>query len=462
MTLRRSTALAAAILASLLVTACSDSPGSLTTPPTERSLDQQVRASISGWGVVPILPINAQSPALVDLGQSLFFDKILSGNRDVSCATCHSPLTNSGDGQSLAVGTGAILANGTRTLGTGRQFTPRNAPSLFSAALGGFYIFWDGRLSEEFGPGRFRTPSDLSLPSGLSGLLAAQAMIPVTNRVEMRGNAGDRDATGASNELAQIPDGQNAAIWDAAMRRVLAISAYQQKFNAAFPGVPATQLGFQHAANAIAAFEAQAFTKSNSAFDRYLARDDNALSTEAKHGALLFFGKALCSTCHNGPLLGAQSFASAGVPQLGPGTGSAAPLDAGREDIFNGVKPSTPQFFFRIPPLRNVELSAPYMHNGVYATLEAVVRHYNNVDSALKAFDPSELDPSLRSTYHGDPATISKVRAALDGRLQQPMRLTVDEQAQLVAFLKSLTDPSARDMKAAIPASVPSGLPVKD
>jgi len=333
---------------------------------------------------------------------------------------------------------------------------------LFSAALGGFYIFWDGRLSEEFGPGRFRTPSDLSLPSGLSGLLAAQAMVPVTNRVEMRGNVGDRDATGALNELAPIPDGQNAAIWDAAMRRVLAISAYQQKFNAAFPGVPTTQLGFQHAANAIAAFEAQTFTKSNSAFDRYLARDDNALSTEAKHGALLFFGKALCSTCHNGPLLGAQSFASAGVPQLGPGTGSAAPLDAGREDIFNGVKPSTPQFFFRIPPLRNVELSAPYMHNGVYATLEAVVRHYNNVDSALKAFDPSELDPSLRSTYHGDPATISKVRAALDGRLQQPMRLTVDEQAQLVAFLKSLTDPSARDMKAAIPASVPSGLPVKD
>ena len=462
MTLRRSSTLGAVILASLLAAACSDSPGGVTTPPTERSLDQQVRASISGWGVVPILPINTQNPALVDLGRSLFFDKILSGNRDVSCATCHSPLASSGDAQSLAVGTGAVLANGTRTLGTGRQFTPRNAPSLFNSALGSFYIFWDGRLSEEFGPGRFRTPSDLTLPGGLSGLLAAQAMVPVTNRVEMRGNVGDRDATGAVNEIAQVPDGQNAAIWDAAMRRVLAISAYQQKFNAAFPSVPATQLGFQHAANAIAAFEAQTFTKSNSAFDRYLARDDNALSTDAKHGALLFFGKALCSSCHNGALLGAQSFASAGVPQLGPGTGSSAPLDGGREDLFSGVKTSTPQFFFRVPPLRNVELSAPYMHNGVYSTLEAVVRHYNNVDSALKAFDPSELDPSLRSSYHGDAATIAKVRASLDGRLQQPMRLTVDEQAQLVAFLKSLTDPSARDMKAVIPASVPSGLPVKD
>jgi cytochrome c peroxidase len=226
--------------------------------------------------------------------------------------------------------------------------------------------------------------------------------------------------------------------------------------------VPATQLGFQHAANAIAAFEAQTFTKSNSSFDRYLARDDNALSTEAKRGALLFFGKALCSSCHNGALLGAQSFANAGVPQLGPGTGNSAPLDAGREDLFSGVKTTTPQFLFRIPPLRNVELTAPYMHNGAYGSLEAVVRHYNNVDSALKMFDPSELDPSVRSSYHGDAATIAKLRASLDGRLQRPMGLTAEEQSQIVAFLKSLTDPSARDMKAVIPASVPSGLPVKD
>ena len=450
-------------LAGLSAVACVDATVGVTPPPGgERSLDDQVRAQISGWGVIPILPVNAQDPVVVDLGKLLFFDKILSGNRDVSCATCHSPLASSGDAQSLAVGTGAVLANGSRTLGTGRQFTPRNAPSLFNSALGSFYIFWDGRLSEQLGAGRFQTPSDLTLPSGLSGLLAAQAMVPVTNRVEMRGAAGDRDVAGALNEIAQIPDGQNSAIWDAAMRRVLAIAAYQQKFNAAFPGVPTNQLGFQHAANAIAAFEAQTFTKSKSPFDRYLARDDNALSTEAKRGALLFFGKALCSSCHNGALLGSQSFANAGVPQLGPGTGSSAPLDAGREDLFSGVKTSTPQFLFRIPPLRNVELSAPYMHNGVYATLETVVRHYNNVDSALKAFDPSELDPSLRSSYHGDAATIAKVRASLDGRLQRPMGLTADEQSQIVAFLKSLTDPSARDMRAVIPASVPSGLPVKD
>jgi cytochrome c peroxidase len=429
----------------------------------DASLDAQVRQAIRGWGVVPILPVNEQSPALVDLGRSLFFDKVLSGNRDVSCATCHSPLANSGDGQSLAIGTGAIIVGAARLLGPGREFTPRNAPSLFNSTLGSQYMFWDGRVSEGLGATRFQTPAGLTLPSGIANLLAAQAMIPVTNRVEMRGLDGDRDVAGNPNELARLADSQNGAIWDAAMQRLLAISTYLQKFNVAYPGVPVSQLGFQHAANAIAAFEAQTFAKINSGFDRYLARDDNALSVDAKRGAILFFGRARCSSCHNGALLGGQGFASAGVPQIGPGTGSLAPLDAGREDVvFGGGQPLGPRFMFRIPPLRNVELTAPYMHNGAYATLEAVVRHYNNVDSALKAFDPSELDPSVRATYHGDATTIAKVRAAIDGRLQGSLSLTVDEQRQIVAFLKSLTDPSARDMGAVIPASVPSGLPVRE
>jgi cytochrome c peroxidase len=113
-----------------------------------------------------------------------------------------------------------------------------------------------------------------------------------------------------------------------------------------------------------------------------------------------------------------------------------------------------------VPPLRNVELSAPYMHDGVYPTLEAVVRHYNNVDSAVTSYDPSQLDPALRSSYHGDAATINLLLSSLDGRLRQPLGLSPDEQRQLVAFLKSLTDPGARDLRAVVPASVPSGLPV--
>lgn len=447
------------ILAAVALAACGTERNELVVPPTAPSLDQQVRQVIAGWGVVPIVAIRAQDPAMIELGRSLFFDKILSGNRDVACATCHSPLASTGDGFSLAVGTGWTAGGSSRALGKGRQFTPRNAPSLFNAALGAQYMFWDGRVSIDFGPQGFHAPTGVTLPAGLSNLLAVQAMIPVTNRVEMRGDVGDRDVLGNENELAQIADDNNQAIWDSVMRRVLGIPAYVQKFNAAFPSVAAGQLGFEHAANAIAAFEASTFTKTNSAFDQYLNRDDNAMSTDAKLGALLFFGTARCSSCHNGPMLGAQQFANVGVPQLGPGSGKQLPLDDGRQND-GSVGPTVQPFSFRVAPLRNVELSAPYMHDGVYSTLEEVVRHYNNVDSALKSFDPSTLAPAYRASYHGDAASINAVSSTIDGRIKQPLRLTSEEQRQLVAFLKALTDPSARDLSAVIPVVVPSGLSV--
>jgi len=447
-----------AFAAAASAAACSDAP--FVPVDSTPALDARLRQAIAPWGVVPILPVNAPDPALASLGKMLFFDKVLSGNRDVSCASCHSPSAHTGDDASLAVGTGVTMIGGVRTLGAGRQFTPRNAPSLFSVGLRPFYMFWDGRVNEELGPGRFNTPFGTALPSGVTSLLAAQAMMPVTNRVEMRGNAGDRDVFGGVNEIAQPSDAQVSEIWSAVMHRVLAIPAYVQMFGAAYPSTPPDRLGFEHAANAIAAFETQTFTKTNSAFDRYLAHEDDALSLDAQRGALLFFTTARCSSCHNGPLLGAQSFTSVAVPQLGPGSGSAAPLDVGRGDETVSGQSHFPRLFFRVAPLRNVELTAPYMHNGAYPTLEAVVRHYNNVDSAVKNYDVTQLPPSLRSSYHGDAATISALLTSLDPRLQQPIRLTLDEQRQIVAFLKSLTDPSARDLSAIAPNAVPSGLPI--
>src|SRR5690349_10890376 len=101
----------------LLVAACggettTDGGGTTTRPPT---LDGQLRATLKQWGAVPIGAVNGQDAALVDLGKSLFFDKELSGNRDVACATCHSPLNHTADALSLSIGTG-----GTGT-GAGRQ-----------------------------------------------------------------------------------------------------------------------------------------------------------------------------------------------------------------------------------------------------------------------------------------------------------------------------------------------------
>ena len=418
------------------------------------SLDAQLRSSIGQWGAVPIGAVDPQPPALVALGRALMFDKILSGNRDIACATCHDPSLHSTDGLPLAIGTGGTGVGAARALGAGRRFVPRNAPSLLNSGIGLFYVFWDGRLTR-FGsdPG-----GGVILPPDLPNVLAAQAMLPVLNRQEMRGDSGDVDVFGNPNELAQFGDNQSTHIWQAVMARLLAIPGYVTLFRDAFPGTPPASLTFGHAARAIAAFQMDALMKTNSAFDRYLRHDDNALTVEQKRGGVLFFTTAQCASCHNGAFLGGQSFANSGVPQLGPGVGRGAPLDLGR-----GALPNQEfyAFAFRIPPLRNVELTAPYFHDGTFATLEAAVRHYNDVPKSLREFDPATLPAAFRDQYHGDAATIDTVVKTLDFRLREPLRLTDTQIAELVAFLKSLTDPAARDISGIAPASVPSGLPVR-
>jgi cytochrome c peroxidase len=274
----------------------------------------------------------------------------------------------------------------------------------------------------------------------------------------MRGNDGDRDVNGAPNELAAISDADASGIWRALMQRLLAIPEYVQLFSAAFPGRAASTFAFTDAARALAAFQMEAFTRTASPFDRYLGRDDAALNAEQKRGATLFFGEASCAHCHNGPMLGAQSFANVGIPQIGPGVSRQLPLDLGRAEIQDH---QFYRFAFRVAPLRNVELTAPYMHNGAYPTLDAVVRHYNDVPLALRTYDTSQLPAALRPLYHGDEATVQAILSTVDPRLRVPLDLTDTEKNELVAFLKSLTDPTARNLNSIVPTRVPSGLPVQ-
>ena len=183
------------LLALALVGLAGCNPDITDPEPPVVSLDAALRANIGGWGVVPIGAMPAQNPAQVQLGRALFFDKILSGNRDVACATCHDVTKGMADGRSLAIGTGAVGAGPTRQLGQARHFTQRGAPSLLNAGLGLPYMFWDARLSGR--TGSFSTDSGLLLPPNLPNLLAAQAMLPVLNRREMRGDLGDVDVFGS-------------------------------------------------------------------------------------------------------------------------------------------------------------------------------------------------------------------------------------------------------------------------
>jgi cytochrome c peroxidase len=209
--------------------ACYENSPPSEPPPPETTLDAQLRAAVQQWGIVlPIAEVPPQNTALVELGRALFFDKELSGNRDVSCSTCHDPITHAADGLSLAIGTGGTGRASDRRLGAARQFVPRNTPSMLNQALTFPYVFWDGRLIDR----NLVSPADSALRphfplGGLNSTLAAQAMLPVLNRVEMRGERGDRDHLGNVNELAEIDASAPNDIWAAVMRRLLRINGYQ-------------------------------------------------------------------------------------------------------------------------------------------------------------------------------------------------------------------------------------------
>ncbi len=448
-------------------------------------LDQLLRARVVELQLSPLTRPNPADPALVVLGEALFFDKELSGNRDSSCATCHHPQFASSDALPLAIGTGGLGIGKERVLGENREFVARNTIDLFNRGVTEWQtMFWDGRISGTPTLG-FTSPAGSFLPDGLDSVLAVQAMFPVTIRDEMRGGwyniagytippgaspetneyqtpAGwhDVDVFGNVNELAGIPNEPEhwPEVWQKLMARLLVIPRYQQLFQQAYPTVQLETLGFQHAANALAAYQAQTFTFVNTPWDRYLAGETTALSPEAMAGALLFYGEAGCVVCHSGPLLTDQQYYNIGVPQFGPGKDSFAPLDYGR---FHLTNTPTDRYTFRTPPLRNVTLTGPWLHNGAYNSLELVIRHHLNPANALQNYDGSQLPAVLQPTLQNFPVTIHNILATLSPQLPQNLSLSDTQIVQLLAFLQALTDPAAADLEHLIPENVPSGLPVE-
>lgn len=331
-------------------------------------------AGVPALASLPDVPVPADNPitdAKVELGRLLFFDPRLSGDVGTSCASCHDPRLGWGDGQAISKGY------------AGTQHW-RNSQTTVNSA---FFtkLFWAGEVTS----------------------LEAQAKSAITGNL-----AGNGDPAMIEERLVQIP-------------------RYVELFNAAFGRGPTFDLVLK----AIASFERVEMISRDSPFDEFLAGDADALSDDAKAGLELFQGKARCIACHNGPLMSDEDYHFLDVPQnplfdrdplrqvalryqhyirgVPEDVYRTADRDLG---LYYTTKNDADRGRFRTPPLRYVEYTAPYMHNGAFATLEEVVDWYDQGGGV----DPQQSP------------------------LIQPLNLTEDEKFALVEFLYSLSGSEIR------------------
>lgn len=406
--------------------------------------------------------------AEVMLGKALFFDKILSGNQNVSCATCHHALTDTGDGLSLPIGEGGRGLGVTRDTGSGLdavvERVPRNAPPVFNLGADSFSVmFHDGRVSADSSqPSGFKTPAGDSLPAGLNNALAAQAMFPVTSATEMAGQNGENSVANAAamGDLAG-PNG----VWAQLADRLRVNAKYSMMFSDAY-GISDSEISMVYVANAIAAFEAEAWRADNSAFDRYLRGDEKALSQSAKKGMKLFYGEAGCSSCHSGKFQTDNGFHSIAMPQIGAGKGHDIDGhgDFGREAVTGMMQD---RYRFRTPSLRNVALTGPWGHDGAYNSLKNIVQHHLDPVASILSYDclsepvlPSRADlDAVDCLVQNDASRVAEIASANELRA---VALQENQVMALMDFLDALTDPGSIDLRSDVPKSVPSGLSLAD
>lgn len=395
--------------------------------------------------------------AKVELGQLLFYDPILSGNKNISCATCHHPKLGTSDALSLGIGEGGVGLGATRRLdqeNMPEQRIPRNAPGLWNlGALEFTTFFHDGRLeADPSQPDGFRTPLGTDMRPGFQSALAAQAMFPVLSADEMAGHYSENEVSKAVR-LGLLT--QKDGAWDLIAARVAAIPEYRARFDQLAPG---EEITFTAIANIIADFIAFEWRADNSLFDRAM-QGKEALPEQAQMGLDLFYGKAGCSTCHSGWFQTDHGFHSIAMPQIGPGKAARFEnhvRDDGRLRVTGNADDA---FTFRTPSLRNVTLTAPYGHNGAYARLEDVVRHHLDPVAALRSYS---VEKAALPEFPGaedqkallDPTLTEAIAVSND---LAPISLSDDEVNAILSFLSTLLDPAVR---LGVPAHVPSGLPV--
>ncbi|MCL6265868.1 cytochrome-c peroxidase [Flagellimonas myxillae] len=341
---------------------------------------------------------NPSNSAKEKLGKLLFYDPILSGDKDISCATCHHPDMGYAEFLDISIGTNASGLGSDRKFNTPNEipFVKRNAQTILNTAFNGIQrnqtlsaenapMFWDDRVQS----------------------LENQALEPIKALEEMRG------LHFSETEILHV-----------VVDRLREIPEYKELFSVAFDEEePITEINL---GKAIAAFERTLVTN-NSRFDKFMRGDKNAISLLEKDG-FEQFKKVGCVNCHNGPMFSDFKMHVLGVPE----NKKLPQMDLGSAD--QGNKDS---FAFRTPSLRNLRFTAPYMHNGSFMDLKRVLEFYEDIANG-KTRNPnipkSKFDP-----------------------LVSELNLTVKEMGQIISFLNTLND---TNFDKTIPESVPSGLPV--
>ncbi len=347
------------------------------------------------------------------LGRLLFWDPLLSGDRDVACATCHHPDFAYADGRDLSLGVGAVGLGPARVdRSDGRiPVVKRNSPTILNTAFNGL----DDRRRRRGGGNTIASLDPARAPMFWDSRvrsLETQALEPLKALEEMRGTAyAEADAVGI------------------VVARLRTVPEYVTLFQDAFG--TGTRIDAPRLGQAIAAFE-RTLVAMDSPLDRFRAGDTSALTPQQRRG-LETFDDVGCDRCHRGTMFSDFDLEAEGV---------------GEHPLLTEPDAGDGRFRFRTPSLRNVALTAPYMHNGTLATLEDVLRFYDNGRSE----NPNVSND--RRGRRGDGVGVGVAR--LSGSFRRIDNMNEREMQDIIAFLEALTDPN---FDRTIPARVPSGLP---
>lgn len=368
----RLTAAISAALAILTATACGDGRGDGDSSGDGngdsdgdgdgRGGDGDTNLASQALGALPANALdpadNPRTEAKVELGRLLFWDPVLSGDRDVACATCHHPDFAYADGRAMSVGVaGKGLGPARRPSPGTAHVTPRSSMTVLNSAFAGISpsgVLPDPREAPMFWDNRARS-------------LETQAKGPIAHLDEMRGLAFDERTILAEVEA-----------------RLEAIPEYRARFTASFGAGP---IAVDDVARAISAFE-RTLVDHDSSFDRFARGDTSAMNDSQRRGLAVLRSHG-CTNCHSGPMFSDYALHRLGVPDL-----RGAPRDPGA----GGDR-------FRTPTLRNVSRTGPYMHNGSLGTLEDVFRFYDRVNR--------RLDPALEGVRGPQRGEVDDLRAFL-------------------------------------------------